>query len=55
MPRKYIVNTTVLQRNGAGLHTATSCYWDTENDNSYTHKVEHKTLICITTVYGLQL
>jgi|EP00670_Eutreptiella_braarudii_P001740 dynein light chain Tctex-type 1 len=55
MPRKYIVNCTVLQRNGAGLHTATSCHWDTEGDGCYTHKVEFKTLICIATVYGLQL
>lgn len=55
MPRKYIVNCTVLQRNGAGLHTATSCYWDLDADNSFTHKVEFKTLICIVTVYGLQL
>eukprot|EP00994_Dinema_validum_P003920 NODE_1942_length_802_cov_101.446215_g1539_i0.p1 GENE.NODE_1942_length_802_cov_101.446215_g1539_i0~~NODE_1942_length_802_cov_101.446215_g1539_i0.p1 ORF type:complete len:119 (+),score=15.84 NODE_1942_length_802_cov_101.446215_g1539_i0:122-478(+) len=55
MPRKYIVNATIMQKNGAGLHTATSCYWDNEGDSSYTHKLENKTLICVTTVYGLQL
>eukprot|EP01001_Neometanema_parovale_P000788 NODE_10891_length_572_cov_145.169265_g10614_i0.p1 GENE.NODE_10891_length_572_cov_145.169265_g10614_i0~~NODE_10891_length_572_cov_145.169265_g10614_i0.p1 ORF type:complete len:119 (-),score=17.70 NODE_10891_length_572_cov_145.169265_g10614_i0:151-507(-) len=55
MPRKYIVNCTIMQRNGAGLHTATACFWDSDNDNSFTHTVEHKTLICTCTVYGLSL
>eukprot|EP00667_Euglena_gracilis_P030613 EG_transcript_42645 len=55
MPRKYIVNCVIVQRNGAGLHTATSCFWDLDADASCTHKVEFKTMICIVTVYGLQL
>lgn len=25
---KVIVNTTILQKTGAGLHTVSSCYWD---------------------------
>ncbi|KAG9334425.1 hypothetical protein JZ751_007681 [Albula glossodonta] len=31
-PFKYIVNCAVMQKSGAGLHTANSCYWDTATD-----------------------
>uniref|UniRef100_A0A3Q4GEY6 Dynein light chain Tctex-type 3 n=1 Tax=Neolamprologus brichardi TaxID=32507 RepID=A0A3Q4GEY6_NEOBR len=31
---KYIVNCTIMQKSGAGLHTANSCYWDTATDGS---------------------
>ncbi len=26
------VTCIIMQKNGAGLHTATSCYWDTASD-----------------------
>ncbi|XP_045555176.1 dynein light chain Tctex-type 3 isoform X2 [Salmo salar] len=29
---KYIVSCAVMQKSGAGLHTANSCYWDTVTD-----------------------
>ncbi|XP_062430049.1 dynein light chain Tctex-type 3 isoform X2 [Rhea pennata] len=29
---KYIVTCAVMQRSGAGLHTASSCFWDTTTD-----------------------
>ncbi|KAF5890017.1 dynein light chain tctex-type 3, partial [Clarias magur] len=29
---KYIVNCAIMQKSGAGLHTANSCYWDTTTD-----------------------
>uniref|UniRef100_A0A3Q3F6U2 Dynein light chain Tctex-type 3 n=1 Tax=Labrus bergylta TaxID=56723 RepID=A0A3Q3F6U2_9LABR len=29
---KYIVTCAVMQKTGAGLHTANSCYWDTTMD-----------------------
>ncbi|XP_024144988.1 dynein light chain Tctex-type 1 isoform X1 [Oryzias melastigma] len=31
-PYKYIVTCAVMQKTGAGLHTANSCYWDTAMD-----------------------
>ncbi|KAM6945674.1 dynein light chain Tctex-type 3-like [Aplochiton taeniatus] len=31
-PFKYIVTCAVMQKSGAGLHTANSCYWDTASD-----------------------
>ena len=27
-PFKYIVSCIIMQRNGAGIHTAQSCHWD---------------------------
>lgn len=28
----FAVNCTIMQKSGAGLHTANSCYWDTNTD-----------------------
>mmetsp|Transcript_25661 Transcript_25661/g.57690 ORF Transcript_25661/g.57690 Transcript_25661/m.57690 type:complete len:94 (-) Transcript_25661:21-302(-) len=33
-PFKYVVTCVIVQRNGAGLHTAASCFWDSANDGS---------------------
>lgn len=40
---------------GAGLHVASSCYWDNSVDLSRTVKWENKTMYCICTVFGLCL
>eukprot|EP01063_Lacrimia_lanifica_P033923 TRINITY_DN6162_c1_g3_i1.p2 TRINITY_DN6162_c1_g3~~TRINITY_DN6162_c1_g3_i1.p2 ORF type:complete len:112 (+),score=42.51 TRINITY_DN6162_c1_g3_i1:88-423(+) len=55
LPRKYIVQCTILQKSGAGLHSTVQCYWDDGNDGSFTHRVENKNLICVTNVYGIAL
>ncbi|XP_013400379.1 dynein light chain Tctex-type 1-like [Lingula anatina] len=31
-PFKYIVTCVIMQKNGAGLHTASSCFWDNTTD-----------------------
>ncbi|VDN10996.1 unnamed protein product [Dibothriocephalus latus] len=31
-PFKYIVTCVIMQKCGAGLHTASSCYWDNTTD-----------------------
>ncbi|XP_067867749.1 dynein light chain Tctex-type 1 isoform X2 [Heterodontus francisci] len=31
-PFKYIVTCVIMQKNGAGLHTASSCFWDNSVD-----------------------
>lgn len=31
-PFKYIATCTIMQKNGAGLHAASSCYWDNASD-----------------------
>ena len=50
---KYLVTCTLMQKTGAGLHGATSCYWDASTDGSCTIKWENKTMVCAVTVFGL--
>ncbi|KAJ1506087.1 Dynein light chain Tctex-type [Coelomomyces lativittatus] len=33
-PYKYIVTCIIMQKNGAGLHCANSCYWDQSSDGT---------------------
>lgn len=54
-PFKYIVTAVIMQKNGAGLHTASSCFWDNNTDGSCTLRWENKTLYCIVTVFGLAI
>eukprot|EP00741_Cyanophora_paradoxa_P021739 tig00000241_g20982.t1 len=54
-PFKYIVTCIIMQKNGAGLHTASSCYWDNTTDGSCTVRWENKTTYCIATVFGLAI
>lgn len=55
LPRKYIVNCTIVQRNGAGLHTLAACSWNADVDGSYVYKAENKGMICIVTVFGVTM
>ncbi|KAH7296460.1 hypothetical protein KP509_26G023800 [Ceratopteris richardii] len=52
-PFKYIVTCIIMQKSGAGMSTATSCYWDTNVDGSRTIRWENKSMYCIVTVFGL--
>mmetsp|Transcript_11073 Transcript_11073/g.32935 ORF Transcript_11073/g.32935 Transcript_11073/m.32935 type:complete len:116 (-) Transcript_11073:19-366(-) len=52
-PFKYVVTCAIMQKNGAGLHTAASCWWDATTDGSRTVRWENKTMYCICTVFGL--
>ncbi|KAI7804309.1 dynein light chain Tctex-type 1-like [Triplophysa rosa] len=52
-PFKYIVTCIIMQRNGAGLHTANSCFWDNAIDGSCTVRWENNTVYCIVSVFGL--
>ncbi|KAI9105015.1 Tctex-1 [Phlyctochytrium arcticum] len=54
-PFKYIVTCTIMQKNGAGLHAASSCYWDNSSDGSSTYKYESKTMYAIVNVFGLAI
>lgn len=47
---KYIVKCSITQKNGYGLHTASSCYVNTVTDGSATIQFENKTLLCIVLV-----
>eukprot|EP00753_Platysulcus_tardus_P015667 PLAT5188.1.p1 GENE.PLAT5188.1~~PLAT5188.1.p1 ORF type:complete len:122 (+),score=19.98 PLAT5188.1:69-434(+) len=59
-PFKYVVSCLIMQNTGAGVHSVTSCYWDTVTDGeksvkwpSDKHKDVNKSLYCIVTVFGL--
>lgn len=55
-PFKYIVTCAIMQKTGAGLHMASSCYWDNTSDGWVTHKYEgNKTCVCIVSVFGLAI
>ncbi|KAK9809879.1 hypothetical protein WJX72_000896 [[Myrmecia] bisecta] len=54
-PFKYVVTCVIMQKNGAGLHTAASCFWDNATDGSRTVRWENKTMYCISTVFGLAI
>ncbi|KAI4805800.1 dynein light chain Tctex-type 3 [Gymnodraco acuticeps] len=52
-PFKYIVNCAIMQKSGAGLHTANSCYWDTTTDGSCTARWENRTMYCVVSVFAV--
>eukprot|EP00026_Physarum_polycephalum_P023108 Phypoly_transcript_27847.p1 GENE.Phypoly_transcript_27847~~Phypoly_transcript_27847.p1 ORF type:complete len:110 (+),score=0.27 Phypoly_transcript_27847:125-454(+) len=54
-PFKYIVTCIIMQKNGAGLHTASSCYWDNASDGSCSYRWENKTMYCICSVFGCMI
>ena len=62
-PSRYVVQCLIMQRNGAGLHSSTSSYFDTANDGqlSYlwpkekTKDQPNKTMVCLVTVFGVSM
>ncbi|XP_071448782.1 dynein light chain Tctex-type 1 [Hetaerina americana] len=54
-PFKYVVTCTIMQKNGAGLHSASSCFWDNKTDGTCTVRWENKTMYCIVSVFGLAI
>ena len=49
-----------MQKNGAGMHMAHSCYWDAVNDNvvvcrwpNERRKAPNARTVCFVTVYGV--
>lgn len=40
-PFKYISTCTIMQKNGAGLHVASSCFWDNASDGMF-FKIEYR-------------
>jgi len=54
-PFKYLVTCVIMQKNGAGLHTANSCFWDNSSDGSATYKYDSKTMYVIVSVFGLAI
>ena len=60
-PYKYVVTCQIMQRTGAGIHTATSCYWNQEEDAVVQYvwpkkdRNEAARLYCILTAVGMYL
>ncbi|EKX31768.1 hypothetical protein GUITHDRAFT_91156 [Guillardia theta CCMP2712] len=54
-PFKYVVTCVIVQRNGAGLHTAASCFWDSANDGSASFRWEEKTMYCVAKCFALAI
>jgi len=54
-PFKYIVTCAIMQKNGAGFHAASSCYWENLTDGSCTVRWENKTMYDIVSVFGLAI
>ena len=62
-PFKYIINCILMQKNGAGLNSSTSCFWDTGNDGVVTIQwpkpnakaINNPTVIAIVTIFAVKL
>lgn len=54
-PYKYAITVILMQKNGAGLVSAGSTFWDTNKDGLCKVVWENLTTHCIVTVYGLSL
>ncbi|XP_032998563.1 dynein light chain Tctex-type 1-like [Lacerta agilis] len=54
-PFKSVVTCVIMQKNGAGLHTASSCFWDKSADGTCTVRWENKTMYCIVSAFGLAI
>ncbi|KAK9702571.1 hypothetical protein K7432_011186 [Basidiobolus ranarum] len=49
---KYIVNCSILENNGSGIHTANTCYWDDSHDAMATYKFSNDVVHVVITAYG---
>eukprot|EP00158_Paraphelidium_tribonemae_P000578 Partr_v1_DN22876_c0_g1_i1_m77415 putative Dynein light chain len=54
-PYKFIVTCVIMQKNGAGLHSASSCYWDHSTDENISYKFDSKTMYAIVNVFSLAI
>lgn len=54
-PFKYVLTVIIVQKNGAGLTTAVSTYWDANKDGLCKVTWENSSMHCIVTVYGVSL
>mgnify|MGYP003386517109 CR=1 FL=1 len=54
-PFKYIITCIIMQKNGAGLNTSASMFWDTTKDGFCKCPWQNSTMHCVVTVYGLSV
>jgi|Transcript_20237 dynein light chain Tctex-type 1 len=53
-PFKYVISCIIMQKNGAGLTTSTSLFWDV-NDGLCKVPWQNTTMHCIVSVYGVSV
>ncbi|KAL0206740.1 hypothetical protein P9112_012451 [Eukaryota sp. TZLM1-RC] len=54
-PFKYIVSCILTQKSGAGFHTASSAYWDSNTDGSAIVQYETPTMRVVVNVFALAI
>ena len=54
-PYKYVISVIIMQKNGAGLTSVASTFWDVSKDGLSKVTWENNTMHCIVTVYGLSV
>ena len=52
---KVLIHSSVLQKVGAGLHSVTSCFYDSQHDGVVTVRWESPTMLVCITVFGICL
>lgn len=52
-PYKYCISVIIMQKNGAGLVSTISSFWDTQKDGYCKVTWENNTMHCIVSVFGL--
>ncbi len=54
-PEKYIINTVLFEKGTAGVVTSAKCLWNTERDGFVRVEVAHKSILCVVTVWIIEL
>jgi len=52
---KYVITTTIMQKNGAGLFSACSTLWDVRCDGLCKLSWQNNTMHCLVVVFGMSL
>lgn len=52
---KVVVNVSLLQRTGSGLHTCSACFWDRELDACCSVRWESSSMYCIIAIFGISV
>eukprot|EP00928_Gymnodinium_smaydae_P047333 TRINITY_DN31581_c0_g1_i1.p2 TRINITY_DN31581_c0_g1~~TRINITY_DN31581_c0_g1_i1.p2 ORF type:complete len:115 (-),score=30.62 TRINITY_DN31581_c0_g1_i1:75-419(-) len=50
---KYIVNVTIMEKKGAGMHTSAACHWNHETDGGVCYRWENKAMVCVVQAFGI--
>jgi dynein light chain Tctex-type 1 len=52
---KIVVNVSILQRTGSGLHTCSACFWDRELDSCCSVRWESTNMYAIIAIFGVSV